>query len=556
MSILSRVFPRQVAAIRKEAATQGATAARGIMARALAGFGGGMFFGQKWHNGLSSSSPSLTVDHARLREQGRLMEQHSLQARSIIDTEVNSVVDSGLVCVPEPMAEQLGLTDEAAEEWGEKTGKAFDLYMQSKRCTRSELQNGYQAQRLIWRGRARDNDSFVRHYYSKDPTLLNPLQFEVLDPDQFRADAFTTTSGGLKGLYDDGIDRDAAGREVGYRVWTQDPTNGMISSVTIPRYGPKSNRIFMTHGFEPMYAGQGRGFSEFGVSVQDLELILDLSLAHIKKAINQSNLYLVAENMQGDTVDPLKDFGGGDAGPTGAETEDLVSEEDRELLRPLYAPISEVNLDTPGSTGIFNSPQGQVLKPFINTAPADSYNAFVDAYFAYIAAAKGTSIEMVLRKFGASYNANRVTLTLCYRIAVQRRYALACDHLDPIYESWLSEEIAAGRISCPGWQDPRLRAAWLYHRWQGLPMPDMDPVKTFTAAKMAVELGAEDLDEIATNTNGSSGKANRRKLRRQYAELPEPAWGWPKSGGASEPKQAAGQDDGTDGQKPDQGGNE
>jgi capsid protein len=137
----------------------------------------------------------------------------------------------------------------------------------------------------------------------------------------------------------------------------------------------------------------------------------------------------------------------------------------------------------------------------------------------YIAAAMGQSAETVTMKFNNNYSASRATLILCWRIALQRRYNLACYHLDPIYESWLSEEIAAGRIFAPGWQDPRLRAAWLRHRWIGTGAPVIDPVKTMQASKMALELGATTLDDIATEYNGSSAKANRGKNSKDIPEL-------------------------------------
>jgi capsid protein len=89
---------------------------------------------------------------------------------------------------------------------------------------------------------------------------------------------------------------------------------------------------------------------------------------------------------------------------------------------------------------------------------------------------------------------------------------------------WLSEEIAAGRISAPGWADPRLRAAWLRHRWTGTSAPVIDPLKSINAAKIAAEIGATTLEDIATEYSGASGKANRAKLAQEFRELPPAPW--------------------------------
>ena len=83
---------------------------------------------------------------------------------------------------------------------------------------------------------------------------------------------------------------------------------------------------------------------------------------------------------------------------------------------------------------------------------------------------------------------------------------------------------AAGRIMAPGWSDPLLRAAWMCCEWSAQPMPNIDPKSTMEADRGYVELGAQTLDDVARNLNGSSGKANRMKNARQYAELPTPPW--------------------------------
>jgi capsid protein len=89
---------------------------------------------------------------------------------------------------------------------------------------------------------------------------------------------------------------------------------------------------------------------------------------------------------------------------------------------------------------------------------------------------------------------------------------------------WLSEEIAAGRVSAPGWADPRLRAAWSSHRFHGTGAPVIDPAKTMQASKMALELGATTIADVAQEYNDSDAESNFIKLRGEYANLPTPPW--------------------------------
>jgi capsid protein len=546
MSLIERVFPRSFA--------------RGVESRAnemLAQVGGysRSFFGAKWNGGLKSTDGTLLIDHARMRRNARNIEQTSQQAKALINRDVDTTIDSGLMLVPEPKYEILGISAEEAEKWATARAQEFDLWAQSQDACRSGRMNFYQAQRLMRRYRSRDNECFVRHYYSQDPSLVNPLQFEILDPDQIRGFGLTSTF--YNSQNEDGITHDSAGRETYYKIWHHDPASQLQVPMDIPKYGPKSGRIFMTHGFDPEYAGQTRGFSALGISMQELNDLLDYTSATINKAKNQSNIFIIGESSSDKPViDPLAGFSSGGIGskafgsnptpPAGAQNVTTES------TLPLCQLVPEAAIDKPGSVALFNMPGKQTAKPFQNTAPTDSFNTFVDGYFAYIAAVQGQSIETVLMRFSNNYSASRATLILVWRIAVQRRYQLACDHLDPIYESWLTEEIAAGRVIAQGWQDSRLRAAWLSHRWVGSSMPNIDPLQTVRATELAAKLGLATLDDAAQEYNGSSGKSNRAKLKREYEELPLYPYA-PTSMGSSTPQNSADKNENGDAPEDDQG---
>jgi capsid protein len=194
----------------------------------------------------------------------------------------------------------------------------------------------------------------------------------------------------------------------------------------------------------------------------------------------------------------------------------------------------------PGSVGVFSLPGKQKLKPFPDTSPAAAFNTFVDSYVAYIAAANRQSVETVLMRFNQNYSASRATLILVWRIAEQARWELDYYVLGPVYEMWLSEEIAAGRVSAPGWADPRLRAAWSSHRFHGTGMPNIDPEKTAKAAKEYLSMGATTLEDVAIEYNDSDAEANRIKLKEEIPDLreigPMPWSGSTESAAATEEK--------------------
>ena len=161
--------------------------------------------GAKFPNGLAHSGRSFAIDHHEMRLNARNAYHDTLQARAIIDRYADVVVDSGIKIAPTPDADLLGISIDAAEKWGDRIGRRFDLYMSSKKCHAAENMTGYQAQRLYEIFQHRDNDIFIRFYYRDEKTLLSPLQFDFVDPCQLRNDAYTTTYGFNDNGYDDGI---------------------------------------------------------------------------------------------------------------------------------------------------------------------------------------------------------------------------------------------------------------------------------------------------------------------------------------------------------------
>jgi capsid protein len=527
------------------------------------------FYGQKFSGGLPSPTPTLILDSASIRQQVRTLSHNSLQLRALIERDVDTVIAQGLNLSPEPKHKILGLSPEAAKEWISAVKQRFELWAMSQKASRSGRYNFYQAQRLMRKGLFRDGELFVALSYHSDPELLSPLRFELLDSDQIRESGFTWTASGasLNTLANkEGIIRNADGEETAYKVWVTDGT-GIPRENIIPRVG-RSGRIMMLHAMTGIdYAGQLRGVSPFAVCVQDLEHILDFTLAHVNKAINQSN---VAFTVESETDEPAANpfialpsietrpaFGNGPAAKrygSDPQPEPDAQNVTEESLQPVYTEIPHGNFNKPGRYGVFSLPGKQKLKPFPDTSPSQAFNVFVDAYFAYIAATTGESVETVLMRFNNNYSASRATLILTWRIAEQRRWELDYYILGPIYEMWLSEEIAAGRVSASGWADPRLRAAWSAHRYNGLSMPNIDPEKTAKAAKEYLSMGATTLEDTAIEYNDSDAESNRIKLKQELAELREIGampWGTSNNGGDKKREESEKDEEGESGQEND-----
>jgi lambda family phage portal protein len=504
----------------------GRTLGTGISAQINTNYGSNYGSGSKYPGGIGNPRPIVSHDHYAIRQQVREAMYDSVELRSLVTTQVDTVVDSGLKLKPTPVASMLGITPEAAEEWAEDVATRFHLWASSKKSHRSRVNNFYQNQRWYQLFQQRDNDVFTRLYYGRDKDSLNPLQIEFLETNQIRGYGNTNTYGNFNA--DDGIVRDGAGREIAYKIWTFDVQTGKYTEQTIPAVGEKSGRIMMLHGFNPEYAGQTRGYSNKAHLIQELSDLTDFKQSIIQKAINQASMVAAVENQRQDPSNPLinrvaapiREYGSNPI--PSSEAHNVTAESLEPVINWDVTP--EATIRQPGSMLIGNMRAGDTLKFLQDTSPSASFDMFVNSVFSFLAASTGYGIELILKKFGQNYSASRGTLLLCWRKAIIDRLEMAGDFLDPVYEMWLSEEIASGRIQAFGWADPQMKAAWLCSEWAGTPMPNIDPNSTAKADQMYVEMGAQTLDDVARNLNGSSGKANRIKNARQLEELSPVPW--------------------------------
>jgi capsid protein len=485
---------------------------------------GRTFDGSKYPGGITDSGTAKIADGHRLRMNARNAAYDSVQAATVLRRIVATQVNKGLILESIPRAEILGITQEEAEQIGSQLTQRFAQWAGSLQSTLSETHTFYQLQRTLATYQHRDNDAFLYCGYSGRRDLISPLQVKLIDPEQLIGRNYTFFDG-LQNHTSDGIERDKNGRELAY--WLQVVgTDGSYRQKRIPKYGARSGRIQMCHLYIEDFADSGRGSSPFAHALQNFTKLSDLELAHIIKAVNQSNITMtVKPSENADASDPMEGFTSDVSGPSPGVSPAAaqLTDEDDTIVDVISLP--EASIEVPGSTAIFNLRRGEELVPFDGKAPSDSYANFVDAFMSYLSASMNVPLEVLTMKFGENYSASRATLLLFWDIVLMWIGDMVAQVLHPVYSAWVAEEIAAGRVTLRGFSDPRMRAAWLNSRWNGTPMPNIDPMKSAQADKLYLEMGATHLDAVAMEFNGSDGRANRTKLARQLEELPQVPWG-------------------------------
>ena len=473
--------------------------------------------GAKYRRGISGSGTGTIFDHRIIRQNARKAIFDSPEAKAVVDRFGDFVVGDGIKLESTPIASMLGMTEQEAEVWATDVETKFDLYCRDRNANRSRSMTIYQAHMFYQLSFQRDNDIFVRLYYSKDKALINPLQFEFLDPDQIRGDTHTSSSGFNK--QKDGIDRHKEGYETHYNVFVQDAKEpGKFEQVKIPAKSKDGKRIMMLHGYKAQYAGQGRGFSPLVHVLQDFQDLQNFKSAHINNAINQSNMTMyIKPSPDKDSTDPFgveSETGAGPQTNLNTNTQSLADASGTATTRHAPEFVSKV----PGGNTMTNLGAGEDLK-ILEKAPAETYAKFVESVMKFLSASMSMPMELVTMQFGQNYSASRATLLLFWGIAETLRQEMATEFIQPIYEMWLSEEIAAGRIKAPGWSDPLLRKAYLKADYIGPAMPNIDPAKSAKAVIDNLKFGATNLRRAAREQTGTSFLANVMKNKSDFEKL-------------------------------------
>ena len=169
-----------------------------------------------------------------------------------------------------------------------------------------------------------------------------------------------------------------------------------------------------------------------------------------------------------------------------------------------------------------------VLKPGENITfsdpkrPAGGFQGFVEAVAVQIGAALEIPKEILLKQFNSSYSASRAALLEFWKVVKMRREWFVAEFCRPIYEVFIYEAVARGRLKAPGFfDDPIKRMAWLGAEFIGPSQGMLDPTKEISAEVMACENGFSTRAESAIKLNGSEFYKNISLLKAENQKLIE-----------------------------------
>ena len=195
-----------------------------------------------------------------------------------------------------------------------------------------------------------------------------------------------------------------------------------------------------------------------------------------------------------------------------AGMEDAVNEDEKVTDDGLKLELA------PGA--IYDLPPGKQVTMANPVRNNSTFESFVSALEEFIGSSMGIPKEVLIKKYDSNYTAARGALLDFWREVRVHRTAFNSSFNQPIYEQWLSEAVAIGRIEAPGFfDDPAIRQAWCGCDWRGGSMGHVDPLKEVNAAEKRVSLNITTQEQEASEYNGNDWNANIRQRRKEIEAI-------------------------------------
>lgn len=497
------------------------TVARRTLEALNSGYGdGGASYTKNSMRGFTASSLSpmhdIDANLNTLISRSRSLYMTAPIATSAINTIKINAVGSGLKLKSRLDCEVLGISDEEGQKLESQIEREFKLWADTNRCDALGVNNFYEMQGLFLLGRLLNGDGFCLRKYEK-PTANMPygLRLQLIEADRIctpRYDGFTIGNSPYisygrnpsneNDIYS-GIEINKNGKVVAYWICNQypnAPTVGEFKQLEWKRveaYGKYTGLANVMHMFEAERAEQRRGVPILAPVIETLKQLSRYTEAELMAAVI-SGMYTVFIKTETPTDMPF-----GEAMPDDIE--------------PIEHNDNEYELGNGAINVLGTNESIQIADP---KRPSTSFNAFINSLCNQIGSALGLSKELLLKEFNASYSASRASLLEAWKMFRMRRETIANSFCQPVFELFMTEAVASGRIKAKGFfEDPIIRKAWCGADWNGPAQGMLDPTKEVQAAKMRIEEGLSTREEETIGLTGGNFVRNAKQLEKENEML-------------------------------------
>ena len=435
-----------------------------------------------------------------------------------IQTSAMHTVGAGLKVFPKIHYLDLGLTHEEARAWNRRTRREFDLWAASRHCDLYRRNSFYDLQVLAYVAYLVDGDSFAL-FRRKPPTSFMPysLRLQIIEGNRISNPYGGSLTGGY-GVFSveaknqsngnrivSGVEIDAEGAIEAYWISNKAPGDlieaaQMDAWVRVKAFGDLSGTPNIVQICHDVRSEQYRGVPYLAPVIETLKQVSRYTNAELTAAIIKSFFALFFTNS------PV-----GASGLEGIAPSAIYGDEEEQVdPRAPVVDVSEYGLG-PGTLNAL--PAGVDVKAVDAGRSMSTFDPFVTQLIKHIGAAINIPYEVLMKNFTSSYSASRAAMLQAWEEFKLRRTWFARDFCQPVYETWLAEAVAVGRVDAPGFfDDPAIRAAWVSADWYGPTMSILDPVKDIKGSAMRVQYGLSTREREAAEMTGTDFEENLDQL--------------------------------------------
>lgn len=432
---------------------------------------------QTWGTSGGDADTDILYDLPTLRERSRDLVRNNPIATGANNIKVGNVVGTGLKLQSIIDAEYLGLDQEAASEFQKNAEREFKLWAESPDCDITRTLNFYGLQDLAFRSTLENGDTFAMLPYKERAGRAYSLAVQMIESDRVCNEKSKADSKKLAG----GIERDDSGAPVRYHIMRTHPgalLRGAGEWDKVDAFGSQTGRRNILHLYRKVRIGQTRGVPDLAPVIEALKQLGDYTEAELTAAII-SGLYTVFVHTEGDFgLDEIAEF----RNKYGASTYGELKMGPGSVID--LGPNEKIDTANPGR-------------------PNQAFDPFVQAILRQVGAALEIPFELLIMQFNSSYSASKAAFETAWTFFRNRRKWLADNFCQPIYEAWMYEAVALGRLKAPGFmRDPAIRQAYLGSQWIGPAKMVLDLAKEANGRAIMEDRGWVTASENTTELTG------------------------------------------------------
>ena len=461
-----------------------------------------------------SPNQDINWNNYTMRQRGRIAYMSCPLGTSVIKSYRTNIVGTGLKVKPKINGALLGFSEQKTFELQQQIEREWRLWAEDKRaCDATGVNDFYGMQQLALISWLMSGDVFaVKKFYKETQTHPYSTRWHLIEADRI---ATPTNSGRphlswnmTDGVAEngnkifDGVEVDKNGLVQAYYVCNHYPnevSSDATEYVRVAALGDKTQLPNILHLMNSERPDQYRGVS---IMAQVLEPLLQSKRyadAELMAAVieNYFTGFITSEN----TTDiAINEVGSGNPN----EPEVSTSENELELG------VGTFNYLKPGESITFADPK----------RPNSGFQPFMEAIANQIGGATELPPEMIVKKFNSNYSASRAAFIEAWRAFKMIRSWFISDFCQPIYEAWLTEAVARGRIVAPGFLDnPVAKQIYCQCDWIGPAMSQIDPLKEVQALEKAIDIGVLTRESATMTYSGVDFFNNATQLKRENEAL-------------------------------------